>query len=326
MILGEKSEERKIISQKDITDLVIHNLEEIKPYLLKNKINAYRLVNNTRKGFPLTVDIYQDNAVVHVFNCIEPGIFKELEHVLNTVLHIKSFFYKKNSSDNFSLPNSPPKKIILEEYGNRFLINLSDYLDTGLFLDHRETRKWIASLSRNKTILNTFAYSGSFTVSAANAGALKTYSVDISSAYCEWIKENLALNGLSTDKNWVYRMDSLEFIKYSKKKNLIFDIIIIDPPTFSKNKGKSFSVQKDHPKLINTALEVLSPFGFILFSCNYREFRMALKELPTGVIKEKSDTVPLDYSGTQPHRCFIIKPAPAASTVLNSNKISQDNR
>jgi 23S rRNA (cytosine1962-C5)-methyltransferase len=272
------------------------------------------------------VDIYQDNAVVHVFNYIEPSIFNELEHVLNTVLHVSSFFYKKNSKDIFTLPDSPPKKIILEEYGNKYLINLSDYLDTGLFLDHRETRKWIAGLSRNKTILNTFAYSGSFTVSAANAGALKTYSVDISSVYCDWIKENLTLNGLPTDKNWVYRMDTLEFFKYAKKKKLIFDVIIIDPPTFSKNKGKSFSVQKDHPRLINDALEILASSGFILFSCNYREFRMALKELPLCVIQEKSDTIPPDYSGTQPHRCFVIKPKPTTSTVLNSNKISQDNR
>jgi 23S rRNA G2069 N7-methylase RlmK/C1962 C5-methylase RlmI len=260
------------------------------------------------------VDVYQDNAVIHIFNYLEPGIFKELEQVLNKVLHINSFFYKKNSMDNFTLPDNRPKKIILEEYGNRFLINLSDYLDTGLFLDHRETRKWIAGLSQNKTILNTFAYSGSFTVCAANAGALKTYSVDISSVYCQWIKENLELNGLSTDKNWIYKMDTLEFFKYAKKKNLIFDIIIIDPPTFSKNKGKSFSVQKDHPKLINDALEVLSPSGFILFSCNYRGFRMALKDLPPCVIKEKLDTIPPDYSGTQPHRCFFIKKRePAAS-------------
>jgi 23S rRNA (cytosine1962-C5)-methyltransferase len=131
--------------------------------------------------------------------------------------------------------------------------------------------------------------------------------VDISSVYCEWIKENLILNGLSADKNWVYKMDTLEFFKYARKKNLMFDIIIIDPPTFSKNKGKSFSVQKDHPRLINEALEVLSPSGFILFSSNYREFRLALKDLPPCAIKEKSDTIPPDYSGTQPHICFIIK-------------------
>jgi 23S rRNA (cytosine1962-C5)-methyltransferase len=287
--------------------LIIHNLEEIESYLSENRISAYRLLNNTQTFLPVTVDIYQDNAVIHVFGYIAPEICTELEEVLKTILHVNSFFYKKNTKVNQTLPESPPKKIIQEEYGNRFLINLSDYLDTGLFLDHRETRKWIAGQSRNKIILNTFAYSGSFTVYAANAGALKTYSVDISRVYCEWIKENLALDKLSPENNWVYKMDSMEFFKYAKKKNLLFDIIIIDPPTFSKNKGKSFSVQKDHPRLINGSLDVLSPSGFILFSSNYKEFRMRQKDLLPCVIIEKLNTIPPDFAGTQPHRCFVIK-------------------
>ncbi len=255
----------------------------------------------------MTVDIYQDNAVIHVFSYIAPEIFTELEQLLKTIIHVNGFFYKKNAKDNLIIPENPSKKIILEEYGSRFLINLSDYLDTGLFLDHRETRKWIAGQSQNKIILNTFAYSGTFTVYAANAGALKTYSVDISSLYCEWTKENLALNKLPLGKNWVYKMDTLEFFQYAKKKKLIFDIIIIDPPTFSKNKGKSFSVQKDHPKLINGALEILSSSGFVLFSNNYKKFRMTQKDLLPCVITEKLNTIPPDFSGTQPHRCFIIK-------------------
>ncbi|MBN1189911.1 MAG: class I SAM-dependent rRNA methyltransferase [Dehalococcoidales bacterium] len=254
----------------------------------------------------MTVDIYQDNAVIRVLSFTAPELLKELEQVLKTILHIKSFFYKNNSGENILVPESPPKKIILEEYNHRFLVNLSDYLDTGLFLDHRETRKWIAGQARHKTILNTFAYSGAFTVYAASAGAQKTCSVDISSVYCEWTKENLALNGLSPEQNWVYKMDTLDFLKYAKKKNILFDIVIIDPPTFSNNKGKSFSVQKDHPKLIKEALEVLAPSGFILFSSNYREFRLTYKKLPRCVIKEKPDTIPPDYSGTRPHRCFII--------------------
>jgi 23S rRNA (cytosine1962-C5)-methyltransferase len=287
--------------------LIINNLKEIESYLSKNSISAYRLINNTQTFLPVTVDIYQDNAVIHVFSYIAPEICTELEELLKTILHVNSFFYKNNSKVNLTLLESPPKKIIQEENGNKFLVNLSDYLDTGLFLDHRETRKWIASQSRGKIILNTFAYTGSFTVYAANAGALKTYSVDISSVYCEWIKENLALDKLSPENNWVYKMDSLEFIKYAKKKNLIFDIIIIDPPTFSKNKGKSFSVQKDLPRLINGFLEELSPSGFILFSTNYKEFRMRQKDLLPCVIEEKLNTIPPDFAGTQPHRCFVIK-------------------
>jgi len=287
--------------------LIVRNLEAIKPYLLKNKISAYRLINDTQNVLPVAVDIYQDNAVIHVFSFVAEEKYRELEAALRTNLCINGFFYKKNSRDNFVVPESPTKKIIQEEFGCQFLVNLSNYLDTGLFLDHRETRRWIAGQSRDKTVLNAFAYSGSFTIYAAIAGALKTYSVDISRVYCEWIKENLALNKQSLEDNWVYKMDTLEFFQYAIKKKLLFDIIIIDPPTFSNNKGKSFSVQKDYPKLINSALEILSTRGFILFSNNYQGFRMMPKELLPCVVTEKLDTIPPDFSGTQPHRCFIIR-------------------
>ena len=204
------------------------------------------------------------------------------------------------------LPENPSRKIVLQEYGNQFLINLSDYLDTGLFLDQRETRRWVASQSSHKRVLNTFAYTGSFTVYAARAGAQKTCSVDISRVYCAWIKENLKLNQLSEETNWVYKMDTLEFFRYARKKEMIFDIVIIDPPTFSKNKSRSFSVQRDHPALINGAMEVLSPSGFVFFSTNYQGFRMSRSDLVSCEVREKLDTIPPDFQGTRPHRCFII--------------------
>jgi 23S rRNA G2069 N7-methylase RlmK/C1962 C5-methylase RlmI len=156
-------------------------------------------------------------------------------------------------------------------------------------------------------VLNTFAYTGSFSVYAAKGGAKKTYSVDLSGTYCEWIRKNLRLNDLPDDKNWIYKMDTMEFFKYAKKKKLVFDIIIIDPPTFSKNKSKSFSVQKDHPLLLNAALEVLSPDGFILFSNNYREFNFKKEALSPCDLQVKTDTIPPDFPGVQPHHCWLLR-------------------
>ena len=249
----------------EIRTTITNNLAKIQPYLIQNGISAYRLINNPTRLMPLTLDIYQDNAVIHVFSRISPDFLAELQEAVSKSLEVKEFFYKKNSTDDFSLPENPSRKIVLQEYGNQFLINLSDYLDTGLFLDQRETRRWVAGQSGQKRVLNTFAYTGSFTVYAARAGAQKTCSVDISRVYCAWIKENLKLNQLSEETNWVYKMDTLEFFRYASKKELIFDIVIIDPPTFSKNKSRSFSVQRDHPALINGAMEVLSPSGFVYF-------------------------------------------------------------
>jgi 23S rRNA (cytosine1962-C5)-methyltransferase len=273
--------------------------------LLSNETTAYRLINSNYR-LPVSVDIYQDNAVIHVFSQVEVSLLKELEQALCNQLQINSFFYKNRTKEVFDLPVSAPKKIIQPEYGHQFRVNLSEYLDTGLFLDHRETRRWLAGLSHDKTVLNTFAYSGSFSVYSAAAGAAKTFSVDISRVYCNWIKENLELNNLSLEKNWIFKMDTLEFFRYAKKKQLTFDIIIIDPPTFSKNKGQSFSVQKGHPALINGALELLSSSGFILFSTNFKEFKMQQKDLRPSRVEEKMDSIPPDFAGSQPHRCFII--------------------
>src|ERR1039457_1118554 len=133
--------------------LITQNLESIRPYLSKNKISAYRLINNTQMFLPVAVDIYQDNAVVYVFERVAPELLQELEQSLKNILQVNNFFYKNKSKDELNLPPGQSKKIVQEEYGSKFLINLSDYLDTGLFLDHRETRKWIAGQSQNKTIL-----------------------------------------------------------------------------------------------------------------------------------------------------------------------------
>lgn len=281
-----------------------------KKYIQSCALQAYRLFTQEEAELPLTVDIYGDNAVLHVFGQIEPEFFRELENALARNLHIKNLFYKNRTKIDLELPQNKPaghREIIIQENGLKFLINLSDYLDTGLFLDHRETRKWIMAQSKGKIVLNTFAYTGSFSVYASAGGAEKTYSIDLSRAYCEWIKKNLSLNNLPPEKNWVYKMDTFEFFKYARKKALLFDIIIIDPPTFSRNKGKSFSVQRDHPKLITEAHALLRPGGFILFSNNFREFHMDLAALSRYKIKEVTNLLPVDFKGSIPHRCFVIE-------------------
>ncbi|EKD63065.1 MAG: hypothetical protein ACD_51C00354G0010 [uncultured bacterium] len=292
----------------NIHDLLKSSLTRLTPYIEKNHLEAYRIYNNTDRTLPLAIDIYQNNAVIHIFAPISEGMAKEIEQSLKSLLGIQDFFYKNRTKKEIQIPkSSPQKEITVKEYGHSFSINLSDYLDTGLFLDHRETRKWIASKSLNKTILNTFAYTGSFTIYAACAGAAKTYSVDLSKTYCEWIKKNLALNNLPPEKNWTYKMDTLEFFKYAKRKNFTFDIIIIDPPTFSKNKGKNFSVQKDHPDLINGALDLLNPRGLIMFSNNFRDFLMETRRLQPCSINKEISMIPPDFNGIPPHHCFIIK-------------------
>jgi 23S rRNA (cytosine1962-C5)-methyltransferase len=270
-------------------------------------LEAYRIFCPSR-GLPgFAVDIYGKNAVIHLFEASAIKYMGDIEKALRDTLQITDCFYKNRTDADLRLPVKPHKEIVIQEYGCKFLINLTDYLDTGLFLDHRDTRRWIGSLSAGKTVLNTFAYTGSFSVYAALGGAAMTYSVDLSKTYCEWTKQNLGLNGLPAKTNWIYKMDTLEFFKYARKKKLVFDIIIIDPPTFSKNKGKHFSVQKDYPRLINEALGLLAPGGFILFSNNYKVFVLNRKAFAACQITEKKDTIPPDFAGMLPHRCWVIK-------------------
>jgi 23S rRNA (cytosine1962-C5)-methyltransferase len=300
-----------------LRELLEHSLAQRKAYLHQNNIEGYCLNPEPRPGLPARVDIYKDNAVVHLFATTVGDLFdmapsdfiQRLELELRSLLNIRSFFYKDRTGKGAGapIPSKEHKEITVREYGHAFSINLSDYLDTGLFLDHRETRRWIESKSKGKVVLNTFAYTGSFSVYAAAGGAQKTYSVDLSGTYCEWIKKNLELNGLPPEKNWVFKMDTLEFFHYAKKKNLSFDIIIIDPPTFSKNKGRTFSVERDYPQLINEALELLNKGGFILFSNNCQGFRLNPQKISRCRIKEHI-LIPKDFEGTHPHHCFLISP------------------
>lgn len=281
-----------------------NSLARLKPYLEKNRIEAYRLYNC--EDFPVAIDIYKKHAVIHLFDSISDEKKVEIESALKA-LDIDDFFYKNRAARGAGTPlKAGHKEITIEEHGHKFLINLSDYLDTGLFLDHRETRKFIESKSKNKIMLNTFAYTGSFTIYAASGGATKTYSVDLSKTYCEWIKKNLSLNNLPTEKNWIYKMDTLEFFRYAKRKNLAFDIIIIDPPTFSKNKSATFSVARDYPALLNAALELLNPKGFILFSNNCRDFFIDKNLLQPCRVREEKHWVAPDFVNINPHKCFLI--------------------
>lgn len=276
----------------------------LKHYVQKNSLDAYRLWNPTPR-YPFALDIYRQYAVLHLFEYMHYRMLKDIEDAVNSCQPIEAFFYKNRSKVKLNLPKLPTREIVIQEHGHKFLLNLSDYLDTGIFLDHRETRRWISQQSKNKIVLNTFAYTGAFSVYAGACGAKKTYSVDLSKTYCDWIKKNLELNGLSLQENWIYKMDTFEFLKYAKKKELRFDIIIIDPPTFSHNKGTSFSVQKDHALLLQLALERLNPKGFVLFSNNYRNFELDKKALRQCKI-ERRDFLPPDFSDTKIHQCFII--------------------
>jgi len=174
-----------------------------------------------------------------------------------------------------------PEEFAVEENGLRFLVRVYDGLSTGLFLDHRDNRKRVRELAAGKRVLNTFAYTCGFSIAAAAGGAARTVSVDLSKRALEWGKRNFAANGLSLDDHLFLCSEVFDYFKRARRQEQVFDLIILDPPTFSTSKEprRVFSLASDLEPLIRAALEVLAPGGLVLLSTNNRTRSVAwLKE------------------------------------------------
>ncbi|HWI41945.1 MAG TPA: bifunctional 23S rRNA (guanine(2069)-N(7))-methyltransferase RlmK/23S rRNA (guanine(2445)-N(2))-methyltransferase RlmL [Verrucomicrobiae bacterium] len=194
------------------------------------------------------------------------------------------------------------------EGGLRFLVNFTDYLDTGLFLDHRATRAMIGGMAAGKSFLNLFAYTGAATVHAAAGGAASTVTVDMSATYLEWAKRNMALNRLDSSRHRFIQEDCLEWLERERGR---YDLIFLDPPTFSTSKRmrETLDIQRDHVRLIRSAARLLAPGGELIFSNNFRKFRMDADSLPGLRMEDITRrTIPPDFQGNpRIHNCWLIR-------------------
>jgi 23S rRNA G2069 N7-methylase RlmK/C1962 C5-methylase RlmI len=184
---------------------------------------------------------------------------------------------------------------VVSEGGHRFRVNLSDYVDTGLFLDHRITRALVEREARGKRFLNLFCYTGAFTVYAAAGGASASTSVDLSNTYLDWAAENLRLNGLDRPEHALVRADALEFLEQAQGP---WDLAVLDPPTFSNSKKMraELDLQRDHAQLVRSTLRLLAPGGALWFSTNSRRFKLDADALGAASIEDLSRaTLPPDF-------------------------------
>ena len=200
---------------------------------------------------------------------------------------------------------------VVREQPYRFFVNFTDYLDTGLFLDHRPTRRLIGELVNGKRFLNLFAYTGTATVYAAGAGATASTTVDMSRTYLDWAKRNLALNELATPAHGFVQANCLTWLEEQRTAARRWDVMFIDPPTHSRSKRmtEDFDVQRDHVKLLNLARELLTPRGTIVFSNNYTRFKLDAAALAAFEIEDISrNTVPEDFiRNPRIHSCFLLR-------------------
>jgi 23S rRNA (guanine2445-N2)-methyltransferase / 23S rRNA (guanine2069-N7)-methyltransferase len=201
------------------------------------------------------------------------------------------------------------ERIVVEEAGLRFLVNFTDYLDTGLFLDHRPTRARIRAESAGKRFLNLFCYTGTATVAAAAGGAAATMSIDLSRTYLDWARRNLEVNRLQGDAHRLLQADCLEWLAGDDGER--WDLVFLDPPTFSNSKrmARELDIQRDHALLIRQAAARLAPGGLLLFSTNFRRFRLDADALAGLEVRDVTrHTIPRDFArDARIHHCFELR-------------------
>lgn len=245
-------------------------------------------------------------------------IIEEITAVPASRIVLRTRQRKSNRQDQYQKIDDEKQYMTVREQGLKFMINLTDYLDTGLFLDHRITRSMVRALSPGKKVLNLFCYTGSFSVYAAAGEADEIVSVDLSKTYLKWATENMELNGLYDSRKHQYVHEDVKQWLPSLPRNY-FDLVVMDPPTFSNSKRMEdfLDIQRDHPELINQVLVCMNPGGILFFSTNFSRFQMQTEALKECSVKDITRaTTPFDFQGKLNRYCFqIVKSCASAQTV-----------
>ena len=323
------------------------NLRRLLPWAQQRGIEALRLYDHDIPEVRVVVDRYGDRVVVWEYASRWPrtdggtagdsladspadppadppatsrytddllAVISELCKVSGESLYVK-LRQRQRGSLQYEKLDSAHHEFVIREGGHRFLVNLSDYLDTGLFLDHRETRALVQRLASGKRVLNLFGYTGSFSVYAAAGGAARTVTLDLSSTYLDWAGRNFSLNNLDPRQHVRIRTEVLSYLQNPRSVPAAagpFDLIVLDPPTFSNSKkmAGTLDVLRDHPWLIERSLRLLAPGGGILFSCNHHRFSLRADEVKAAHFVDLSaQTLPRDFHDPRTHRCFLISQA-----------------
>lgn len=333
----EKTEYQAQLLQNRLTKRFQH----LKKWARRSDVGCYRLYDKDIPEIPLAIDIFfmqefpsasEAEAYLRVYLYQRPYEKAEeeetqwLEAMIQAAAQVVGVSQDKvvaktrmrqRGSDQYEKQETQDSITgIVQEQGHKFFVNLSNYLDTGLFMDHRPLRKIVEQEAQGKAVLNLFCYTASFSVYAAAGGASRVDSVDLSNTYLAWGEKNFSLNGLTDAEKYRFtRSDVAQFLKESRDS---WDIIVLDPPTFSNSKKTkdTLDINRDWPKLVNAALQHLNPGGTLYFSTNSRQlhFDEALLQPPTKAndgagLKVKditAATIPEDFRNQKIHRCWKI--------------------
>ena len=306
----------------DFANRLQKNIKKIEKWAKQQGLDAYRLYDADLPEYNLAVDRYADHIVVQEYvapkNIDENKARQRLLDAVNATLQVTGIEtnklilkvrQKQKGTNQYEKLANKGEYFYVNEYGAKLWVNLTDYLDTGLFLDHRLTRKMLGEMAQGKDFLNLFAYTGSATVHAALGKAKSTTTVDMSNTYLNWAEQNLLLNDIEGKQHKLIQADCLQWLEQCDRQ---FDLIFVDPPTFSNSKRMedSWDVQRDHIKLMTNLKRILRPNGTIVFSNNKRGFKMdfaKLEELGLSAVEISHKTLPLDFErNKQIHNCWLV--------------------
>lgn len=312
------TDEKIIMFRNRLTKVFRHLSKQAK----RLGISCYRVYDHDLPEFPFCIEFYEDNLYVAEYKRRhgmteekhEGWIEKSLE-IMTEVLSVSkdNIFLKLRQRKpgrlgQYQKYDEIKHEFIIGEDQLKFIVNLSDYLDTGLFLDHRTTRQMLKEQSAGKKVLNLFAYTGSFSVYAAAGGAAEVVTVDLSNTYLKWAQKNMQLNDFMDPSRYQFlQADVKQYLKTITPS--YFDIIIMDPPTFSNSKRMDdfLDIQRDHVELINDCLSGLTPGGVLFFSTNFRKFIFDTAKIKASAIKDITKaSSSFDFEGKNSRLCYHI--------------------
>jgi 23S rRNA (cytosine1962-C5)-methyltransferase len=296
----------------------------------KAGISCYRVYDHDLPEFPLCIECYGSRLYIAEYkrrhgmsdvehdtwmeNCLE--IISEILDIKKEMIFLRLRQRKPGRLGQYqkvAVDGEKEHEFEVEENGLKFIVNLGDYLDTGLFLDHRVTRQMVRQEAAGKKILNLFAYTGSFSVYAAAGSAEEVVTVDMSNTYLKWAERNFRLNGFPVageqhgSRNVFIQADVMQFLKAAPRDH--FDIIVLDPPTFSNSKRMQdfLDIQRDHVSLINDCLQCMANSGSLYFSTNYSKFILDAEKINASSFRDlTAATTPFDFAGRLSRYCFLF--------------------
>jgi 23S rRNA (cytosine1962-C5)-methyltransferase len=319
---------------EDLVNRIAKSYRHRQRWARRQGLSAFRIFDRDIPEHRCTVDVYGEYAVVIAFPSNHPraaarqlgpeelreAVARGMDTTTDKVF-VKVRRPSARREAQYEREASQEVETIVEEGGLRFRVNLSDYADTGLFLDHRNTRAMVRAQAAGKRFLNLFCYTGAFTVHAAAGGASSTTSVDLSNTYLGRLEENLRLNDLWGRQHEIVRSDVVRWLRQARERPAArFDLAVLDPPSFSTSKKmeQSFEIQRDHPGLLADTLALLSPGGVLYFSTNFRGFspeweavaeeaRALGSKAPSDIEELTPGSIPEDFRDKAAHRCFRLR-------------------